>query len=258
MLLHLLLGGASVLQPQGAPAPIAPPATARRIVSGSISNDDYPLDAARARAQGTATAHVEIDAGGRVTSCAITQSAGHALLDKVTCDIISTRFRFEPIVPGGPVLAASRDLRIAWRLPEDAPPPVPFARSRVTVETLTPVRGSPYCHRLFEGQPPEAMQSRTCHPLDLATASPHRVRTRMVHVVTLIADGDRLDTREPPRGIQTEYEHIRFDVDALGVVTNCTLAPGEGHDIEPGAAKNRCDELMAGGRPIFLPSPPSR
>ncbi len=61
-----------------------------------IGDGDYPAAALAQGQQGKVGYRLLIDAKGRVQSCDITESSGHAALDKGTCDLIRRRARFVP------------------------------------------------------------------------------------------------------------------------------------------------------------------
>lgn len=107
------------------PPSIGPVATPPRLRSGYISNADYPRDALRAGAEGTASVRLDISRRGRVTNCTIVRSSEHAALDAVTCAIATERFRFTPARnPAGQAVDGTYIQSISWRLPA-ATPPVP-------------------------------------------------------------------------------------------------------------------------------------
>src|SRR3546814_1918850 len=60
------------------------------------TNDDYPARAMREEREGTTGFRVTYNAEGRVTSCDVTSSSGHADLDAETCKLITRRGRFNP------------------------------------------------------------------------------------------------------------------------------------------------------------------
>jgi TonB family protein len=115
--------------PPGPPAPYAPvsrPGPRNAVLrSGSISFDDYPVEALRARAQGTVTVRYTVGPDGRVVSCVLTGSSGDAALDSTTCILIQRRFRFYPAIDAnGNPTSETRTQRVVWRLPvEPAPEP---------------------------------------------------------------------------------------------------------------------------------------
>ncbi len=82
----------SAAQPISPPTGAAPP----RLVSGGITNMDYPAAAIRAREQGNVRIALNIGVDGAVTDCAVTTSSGSEALDSATCAIARERFRFTP------------------------------------------------------------------------------------------------------------------------------------------------------------------
>ena len=102
---------------------VGPVATPVRMRSGYISNSDYPREALRAGAEGTASVRLNINRRGGVTGCAVVRSAGHEALDVVTCAIATQRFRFTPARdPAGRAVEGTYIQTINWRLPSATPP----------------------------------------------------------------------------------------------------------------------------------------
>lgn len=97
-----------------------PSATAARLISGSISADDYPAAALRAEAEGTCVVTFDVSTAGRVENIAVEQSSGHEALDSATSSLISRRFRYHPARNGDGELVVSRVRQsVRWRLPCD-------------------------------------------------------------------------------------------------------------------------------------------
>lgn len=63
-------------------------------IGGLFREEDYPTEALRARATGTASALVNVASDGRPTNCRIIQSSRSASLDAATCRIFMERARF--------------------------------------------------------------------------------------------------------------------------------------------------------------------
>jgi len=70
--------------------------TPPRRIRGEISDRDYPRGAGEAGIGGRVSVIYTVEADGRATHCAITDSSGSAELDAVTCRLIEQRFRFRP------------------------------------------------------------------------------------------------------------------------------------------------------------------
>ena len=86
-------------------------------LSGSISDEDYPPEAIRANAEGTAVASFDIAVSGRVTACRITQSSGSQVLDDRTCEIIMQRFVYQPARAGRQIVPETKVQRVRWAMP---------------------------------------------------------------------------------------------------------------------------------------------
>jgi TonB family protein len=71
-------------------------AETRRALTRFISVRDYPREARRQRAEGRVDFEVETTAEGRVSTCRVVYSSGHALLDERTCAIMRERARIAP------------------------------------------------------------------------------------------------------------------------------------------------------------------
>jgi protein TonB len=71
--------------------------TPPRLKRGKLKFSDLPPDLRQGRIGGTVTVGYDIDATGRVSNCVVTGSSGNAELDRVTCQLIEQRFRYEPL-----------------------------------------------------------------------------------------------------------------------------------------------------------------
>ncbi len=97
ILAALLLTAAPAPPPQtDSPNPAKSIATPTAIVSGWISDRDYPRAALKRRSQGVTQIRIRVTAEGRAEDCQIFQSAGDAELDSAACAIVTTRTRFRP------------------------------------------------------------------------------------------------------------------------------------------------------------------
>lgn len=91
-----------------------------RLQSGSISEEDYPASALRARAQGKVTAAFTVAPDGSARNVYVVESSGFEPLDSATCALIAQRFKFAPAKDRNmnPV-AQERRYTVAWQLPDD-------------------------------------------------------------------------------------------------------------------------------------------
>ena len=89
-----------------------------------LSADDYPAEAIRLGQQGTVRTRLRISPEGRVTACAIVQSASPSL-DAATCRILMERARFTPAKGStGAAIESEFDTPpIRWVLPKPKPQP---------------------------------------------------------------------------------------------------------------------------------------
>lgn len=102
--------------PPAAPPPPPPkPATPRSNPGSWATTNDYPSRALREERSGTTTFRVSITPDGRVASCTIVASSGHADLDEATCSNVTRRARFKPPSEG---YGDSYTNRIRWVIPD--------------------------------------------------------------------------------------------------------------------------------------------
>jgi protein TonB len=84
-----------------------------------VTDADYRSRWIREERFGTARFRLEIAANGRVDSCTITRSTGHAVLDTATCDLITKRARFDPATDStGARIGGVYESSIRWVLPD--------------------------------------------------------------------------------------------------------------------------------------------
>jgi len=107
--------GTQVPVTQACPAPAKPPSPAR-LISGSISNADYPAAAIRAEAEGVTRITLTVSPDGRATGCSVTGSSGNSALDQTACRLAQRRFRFQAATRNGQPVAGSYSTSIRWQL----------------------------------------------------------------------------------------------------------------------------------------------
>jgi periplasmic protein TonB len=112
--------------PAPAAPPPPPPPVAKRpnpIPRGNPGNwantNDYPSRALQQEREGTTGFRVTVGANGRVTSCEISSSSGHADLDQATCTNVTRRARFDPALDGsGQPTTGTYSNRVRWQIPK--------------------------------------------------------------------------------------------------------------------------------------------
>ena len=93
-------------------------ATPPHLISGSIAHSDYPKAALKGDMQGRVEALLTINEKGIVSSCTISRSSGHRLLDDTTCRLVLARFRFDPARNAEERPVATRAvLPVDWMIP---------------------------------------------------------------------------------------------------------------------------------------------
>ena len=71
------------------------------MTSHAMTFEDYPLEAVRARLQGSVKVRYLIDLDGRVPECMVTESSGKELLDMAACAMVMKRWKFRPALKDG-------------------------------------------------------------------------------------------------------------------------------------------------------------
>ena len=123
-----------------------------------VTTEDYPPQAVRGAWSGRASYELEIDVGGRVTQCSITQSSGHAVLDKKTCAVLKKRARFEPPKDGqGNALPSIYRSTLNWGLPQES-------EGRETLVTFSRQNGAMTCSIEVDGRK-RMIAKQACDPL---------------------------------------------------------------------------------------------
>src|SRR5437588_8827816 len=56
-----------------------------------FTSNDYPIEAMKEAIEGSVVFEVDVGASGKPTACRITNSSGHQILDKATCDVVLSR-----------------------------------------------------------------------------------------------------------------------------------------------------------------------
>lgn len=108
-------------------APPAPPAVSQAVRAspkGSMQNlmstDDYPSASLRNNEEGAVGYRLEVGTDGKVSSCSITQSSGHPMLDETSCRLLQRRARFNVAkdAAGKPIPSVWPG-RFVWKIPKD-------------------------------------------------------------------------------------------------------------------------------------------
>lgn len=109
------------------PPPAAPPPPPQKASRASpkgnpgswATTNDYPSRALREEREGTTGFRVTVGGDGRVASCDVTSSSGHADLDQAACANITRRARFTPAKDsaGNPIQDTYSN-RVRWVIPK--------------------------------------------------------------------------------------------------------------------------------------------
>jgi TonB family protein len=108
-----------------------------------FSFQDYPDESLRNNQFGIVSVLLRIAADGRVGSCSVTESSGHARLDAQTCAVLRSRARFEPARSAdGTKIAGEYQLATPWGIDNNQPRSrftVPLQVGRIPPDYRTPV-----------------------------------------------------------------------------------------------------------------------
>lgn len=95
---------------------------------------DYPAEALRAEAEGTAVIRISIDPAGRPVSCRVVKSSKVATLDQASCTLPMERGRFTPAKAGARTHTRKVSFPVRWDLPPDAPKPFSDTRAETSFQ----------------------------------------------------------------------------------------------------------------------------
>ena len=110
------------VQPTPSPVPSFAPKAARPKgkTAGWVTTNDYPTSDLRQEHEGSVRYRLTIDAGGKVSDCAVVASSGFTGLDQATCAQLTRRGQFDPATDdSGGRVASSYSGTVTWRLPPD-------------------------------------------------------------------------------------------------------------------------------------------
>ncbi|MDJ0641268.1 MAG: TonB family protein [Erythrobacter sp.] len=113
-------GGSGLgIEPPAPPLPDPIAASPRNAPGRWITDNDYRSRWIREGREGKARFRLEISAKGRVSSCEILGSTGHAVLDVATCRLITRRARFDPAKDSsGAAVPGTFTSSVNWQIPE--------------------------------------------------------------------------------------------------------------------------------------------
>ncbi|MDG2002818.1 MAG: energy transducer TonB [Novosphingobium sp.] len=104
-----------IIIPPPPPPPPPKPATPRNNPGSWATSNDYPSRALREDRAGTTGFRLTINDKGRVASCRVTSSSGHADLDQATCKNVTRRARFRKPSDG---YGNTYSNRVRWVIPD--------------------------------------------------------------------------------------------------------------------------------------------
>jgi periplasmic protein TonB len=90
----------------------------KRLVSGTISDLDYPTILLRKGSRGSTLVKILIDPKGKVKTCELLVSSSEPILDQQTCGLILRRFRYKPMKDeNGQRAWVSDTVKVNWERP---------------------------------------------------------------------------------------------------------------------------------------------
>jgi TonB family protein len=188
-----------------------------------FTSNDYPLQAMKEAIEGSVVFEVDVDASGKPTACRVTNSSGHQILDKATCDVVLSRARFAP-PPGaaGKILAARYSTTAVWRL--DSSPS--FYSAAILDYSIDPAQ--PACH-IKSSDPQQHIP--TCKQLLESAGPTAEIAKRMAKVVVLFAEATGEVTPyqgEPEWGPRLAHLVADIYLLKLGTPVACVSIAAEG------------------------------
>lgn len=113
-----------VMVPTPRPQPLAPkkgtesPAIPKGYPGMWANTNDYPSKALQEEREGITAFRLSVSKDGKIITCAITESSGHADLDQATCENVTKRATFYPAQDkkGRPIQGSYAN-RIRWQIP---------------------------------------------------------------------------------------------------------------------------------------------
>ena len=122
MLSLFILTPSVMLATASVTAQAAPP-TVKQSQNGEFMTKYYPHDALTRGEQGRVAFELTADREGKLTSCVVTQSSGHATLDRETCDFLTSYARLKAgRDAAGRTVSTTTQGYINWQLPKGAKP----------------------------------------------------------------------------------------------------------------------------------------
>ena len=116
-------GGTIIERPiQQTVDPAFPPKLARPIGKPGlwVTTNDYPANALRLGHEGVTRFQLNVGADGKVQSCEIVVSSGHAALDEAACTNLRKRGKFVAATgPDGAAMPGTYSSAVRWTLPKD-------------------------------------------------------------------------------------------------------------------------------------------
>lgn len=240
-----------------------PPQRARANLNQYFSTDDYPETALARHAEGTVGFRLEIDAGGEVTRCTVTQSSNDPALDAATCAIVLGRVYYLPARDAaGRAVAGTDEGRVTWRLP--APPPMPFTQRRATSVLRSDGAGSMTCTVTINGVPERSVAPERCGSLGETGAFYVLRQSRVPTVATrIVVWGPAIPGMEMPEESELAFGALQYDVvidvdvGPDGRITGCRTMKRNVPLARPASTiPELCGTIHPEEPPAFEPGPP--
>jgi TonB family protein len=256
MLLSILMAGAAL----AANVDGAKPAERARANLGSyFSTDDYPAAALRRRGEGTVKFQLEIDPGGRVSNCTVTDSSGDTDLDEATCAILRERVRYAPAQDlEGRATVGTDQGSVTWRLPaDDGSHNPPFSPLQLVSTMHRTAAGAVTCNFAVDGRPTQLDARSQCATFQGSGAEAALqgigAEAELIQIFTILPAGGTPSGGATPQGEIIYDTRVEIEVAADGRVTDCQVIEARYARPLSGFAgiPNMCEIYRPDGGPRF-------
>jgi hypothetical protein len=191
-----------------------------------FSDSDYPVDALIRHAEGRTKFELFIDDKGLPYACRILETAKEPSLDRVTCDLLMARARFEPALNAqGVAVPDSLVGAIVWRLPDKASELMPFKSTRRVMRIYPGTAGVSHCELTEDGHAWPRLTRDQCLPLAsreaIDFAESHELTVPLTIVDTFKPDGRKGEEHGQAYGTIATEMTIALRIGADGKVIFC-------------------------------------
>lgn len=205
----------------------------------------YPPAARAAEEEGSVTAQLLVDPGGRTVDCRIVRSSGSDALDQGTCERMRD-IRFEPGTVGGKPVWSSRSLSIAWQLGDENP----LTRSLAVARLRLGDGRIQSCRLTTEGPHFRPFERSGCLPADTSLSALSGSLSEARLEVEIVPAGGSMSA---PSGQVLARRLVSFEVNGDGDPVHCWPIVEHGDLRLLGQPRpGRCDDRL---RQVWFAAP---